>query len=273
MLTLLDEPTNRMKNFEILRTPGGIRFGLLGNKGPTPGPTVFAFAGSVEDALTLPQFNRCGLLLHEQGCLCVSVDLPCYAEDVRPGDSGDASGTLVTGDWRRRLEKGEDLMQGFVTRASSVLSHLIAEEFTDPAKVAAYGISRGAFAALHLAARDPRVRSIAGIAPLVDFLALREFAGLENHAGARAQALVHHASRLAGRSIWLSIGNNDDRVDTDRVVAFARAVTKTSFAANEDHSAGRTPVDVELHVCPSIGHSAPAHSDEMAAAWILKKLK
>lgn len=254
--------------FKLSRIPSGIRFGILGGPPSQPAPTLFGFAGSAEDALGLPQFSKTADLLVANGWLAVSLELPAYGEDVRKGESGDPSGTLVIQDWRARLNRGENLMADFVHRCSAVLDHLIDQKWTDPSRVAAYGISRGAFAAVHLAAHDPRVRCIAGIAPLVDFLALREFAGMESNEATKACALIHLAPKLAGRSIWMTVGNNDDRVDTDRVIAFARAVAKHAAPKSADEK----PADVELHVCPSMGHAAPRNADEDAAAWISRKL-
>jgi len=270
-----------MSNLTVLRTTGGIRFGLLGEKGTSPAPTVFGFAGSVEDALTLEQFNKCGLvlsgqdcgpILSRQHCLAVSLDLPAYGEDIRPGDSGDVGGTLVIGDWRRRIERGEPLVGDFTRRASAVLDHLIREGYTDPGRVAAYGHSRGGFMGLHFAAVDPRVRCVAAFAPLVDFLAVTEFAGMENDAAAKSLALIRHADKLAGRSIWICIGNDDDRVDTDRVIAFARKVTSASLAAGRVAGGERPVADVELHVMPLAGHALHDTASEEGAAWIASRL-
>jgi hypothetical protein len=46
---------------------------------------------------------------------------------------------------------------------------------------------------LHFAAVDPRVRCVAAFAPLVEFLALKEFGGTQNAAAAESLALIHHA--------------------------------------------------------------------------------
>ena len=60
------------------------------------------------------------------------------------------------------------------------------------------------------------VKCVAAFAPVTDLLALREFRGMEKHAATRSLAIINYADKLAGRPIWLCIGNQDDRVDTDK---------------------------------------------------------
>jgi hypothetical protein len=119
--------------------------------------------------------------------------------------------------------------------------------------------------ALHFAAAEPRVRCVAAIAPVTTLPPLREFKGLENHAGARALAVSHVADRLAGRAVWLCIGNADDRVNTDDAIAFSRAVVKASASR-------KAPVPVELHVMPVLGHGQHETAHDEVAAWVRKQL-
>src|SRR5438105_2232789 len=56
--------------------------------------------------------------------------------------------------------EGEDFVGDTVRRSIAVLDYLVAQRYTDPARVAAFGTSRGAFMAFHFAAVDRRVRSI-----------------------------------------------------------------------------------------------------------------
>jgi hypothetical protein len=65
----------------------------------------------------------------------------------------------------------------------------------------------------------------------------------------------------------LSIGNNDQRVDTDRAIAFSRAMVQ----ANARQSSEAKPlIPVELVVAPSAGHSKIDHAHELLAAWLMK---
>ena len=157
-----------------LSTPDGIRFGLVGAKQTKPAPTLLIFAGSLEQSLEDANYNGAGTVAAQHGFLLVSLDLPSHGRQKRVDERAGLDG------WRDRIAKGENIVAQFVAQASSVLDFLIAQGYTDPARVAVSGTSRGGFLALHLAAADPRVHSVVAFAPVTDLLALREFAGIGN---------------------------------------------------------------------------------------------
>lgn len=258
------------KDVKILQTESGIRFGLLGEKGPTPAPTLFVFAGGIEETLGNDAYAEVGHILGKNGYIIVTLDLPCHGQDVR---SGEIPNSLNC--WRSRLEKGDDFVVDFVAKASAVLDYLISKGYTNPHQVAASGNSRGAFMAVHFAAAEPRVKCVAAFIPLTNLLIPFEFAGMESMespAGkaafqkARALALTNVAAKLAGRPIWVCIGNDDNRVGTDNAIAFTRRIVEASHLQGE-----RAPI--ELHVTATEGHGVYATGHEDAAAWILARLK
>jgi hypothetical protein len=107
---------------------------------------------------------------------------------------------------------------------------------------------------------------VAAFAPVTDLAALREFAGQRDQPSVSQLALVAHADKLAGRGVWMCIGNNDERVDTDLAIATTRALVRSSIAA------GHAP-KIELHVMTSEGHTIHPTAHEEAAAWIGALLK
>lgn len=246
-----------------LTTPGGVSYGMVGEKAATPSPTLFIFSNTVERSLGDPDFNRLGLLLRQRkGFILVSLDMPAHGQDRRPGDTK----TQLAG-WRERLAGGEDIVASLMPKVSAVLDALVANGTTDPARVGAYGISRGGFMALHFAAVDPRIKWLVAFSPVTDLLALDEFNGMAGNAQTRALAVVRVASRLAGRPIWMSIGNNDDRVGTDKAIALSRRIVEESLAQ------GKLP-NVELHIYATRGHSSiPAQHDTAADWWIAQMEK
>src|SRR5207247_2644543 len=137
---------------------------------------------------------------------------------------------------------------------------------TDAKKVAICGTSRGGFMALHFAAVEPRIRCVAAFAPVTDLPALSEFSGMDKHAPTMGLDLRRHADKLAGRSMWLCIGNADERVGTDQAITFTRKVVAASVAAKK-------PADVELHVMPTIGHRIHVTAHEEAAAWFAARIQ
>lgn len=245
---------------KVLQTPGGIRFGIRGDKKQTPAPTLLVCAQTIQGTLASEDYNKIGRLLAREGFLSVALDLPCHGKDERAGEPAGLNG------WAARLAKDEDLVADFTKKASAVLDYLIAEGYTDPKQVATAGTSRGGFIALHFGAANPRVRCVVAFAPVTDLLALREFAGMEKNDKTNALSLGRQAERLAGRPIWLCIGNNDQRVDTDRAIAFTRRVVQASAAAKK-------PPLVELHVMTSAGHTIHPTAHDEAAAWLAKQFR
>ncbi len=240
----------------ISTAPEGIRYGLVGNHDGTPAPTLFVFAGGIETSLKHPIYSQACNLLREKGARCVSLDLPCHGMDIRPGEPEGLKG------WRHRVDQGEDLMKDLLAGASAVLDHLIAKGLTDPERVLASGTSRGGYAAMQLAAHDQRVDAVAAFAPVTDLRALSEFEGLKGSPSAQPLGLLEYAGKLAGRNLWMIIGDRDDRVGTRHTVNLALEVSKR--AAEE-----KLTTRVELHVEPAEGHQLPPGSYQRAAKWLL----
>jgi dienelactone hydrolase len=239
-------------------TSDGIRFGLLDSGQARRAPALLNLSGTLEDSLTNPDFYRVTKVLAPRGVVCVSIDLPCHGRERREGEPENG----LAG-WRQRLELDESVVADLVSRASAVLDSLVESERVDPLRIAACGTSRGGFAALHFAAADPRVGCVAAFAPVTDLLALAEFSGLEENVLVRSLDLVNAADVLRDRRVWVCIGNNDERVGTDRAIAFARGVWRAAAAC------GR-PAHVELHVMAVEGHRVHATAHDEAAAWIAK---
>lgn len=246
---------------QILKTGSGVRYGIWPAKPAQPVPTVFIFAGSVEDTLNNAYFRQAGNQLAQQGYLCVSVDLPCHGLEVlapeRPGIEG----------WSDRVEKGEDFVAEATGRFRQVLDHLVETKLTNPEKVAALGTSRGGYMAVQFAAAEPRIKAVAAFAPVTDLAVLREFQQQAKHELVQKLSLRQQADALSGRSIWLIIGDRDDRVGTDEAIQFCRAITKASLQQQ------KSPL-VDLHVVTEPqGHTTPKGAAEQAAVWIDAQLQ
>jgi len=238
----------------------GVRFGVWGKNPRLPAPTLFVFAGTIEQSLGHAYYRQCGNDLAEQGFLCVSMDLPGHGADCRPGEPKGISC------WRHRAERSEDFVAELNAKLSQVLDHLVGKGYSDPGKVAACGTSRGGYVALRFAASEPRVRCAAAFAPVVDFRAVSEFRGVEP-ALLAPFALTSHVDKLAAKAVWIVIGDRDARVDTDSAIAFARALSKASVEKDLKGT-------VELHVLPEpAGHTTPRGSSERAALWIREQLR
>lgn len=231
---------------------------MLPPRSDEPAPTLLLLAQTAEGTLMTEPYCRLGRLLHARGWNVASLDLPCHGSDARAGEPAELVG------WAHRAAAGEDVVADFRRRVGEVVDDLVARGLADPARLAAAGTSRGGFLALHAAAGDPRIRSVAAFAPATDLLALREFSGQETSPLVRRLSLLHAAAALADRWAWMIIGHDDDRVGTDRAVALARAIS----AAAAD--AGTTP-RVTLHVAPVPGHRSLAEWHDQAAEWLYQR--
>lgn len=238
-------------------TPDGIEYGLWNRTDNEPAPVLLVLASTIEQTLGKSYYRQCGNELAEHGWVCVSIDLPCHGEQAREGEPSGLAG------WSYRLAKGEDVVSQFNARLSKVLDHLIATGVADSKRIAVCGTSRGGFLALHFAAHDERVECVAAFAPVTDPRVVNEFVATAEKPLVKQANLENQAERLAGRPVWIVIGDQDRRVGTDRAAAFASRLKAVAREKQMDNRA-------VLHVVPEPrGHTTPKGSSERAAAWIL----
>lgn len=246
---------------QIHRLPDGVRFAVIGERPSQPAPTLFVLQGSLESIEGEPTYTKVVRILSGSGFIGVALDAPAHGENMRVGEPPELKG------WRARVERGEDFVSSFVGHARSVLDYLIAEGYTDPEKVAACGTSRGGFLAFHFAAMEPRIKLVAGISPVTDLMALQEFEGIPASEGAGKLSLAKLALQLAGRRVWVSIGNHDLRVGTDRAIEFTRALVTNAAPPRRTDAV----IPVELLVSPTAGHANIDAAHELLAAWIIRQ--
>lgn len=242
-------------------TVDGVQYGLWGNPTTQPAPTLFVLASTIDETLGNPTYRQCGNELVKLGYMCVSIDLPCHGTQTRDGEPTGLNG------WSFRVSKNDDFVAECNRRLSGVLDHLIRTGVTDAERVAACGTSRGGFLALHFAAYDRRVKCAAGFAPVTDLAALREFSDDQQHPLVTTLRLVHHADQLAGRPVWIVIGDRDDRVGTGNAFEFMNRLSEVAQEKN-------IPSQTELHIISEPrGHTTPAaYRLKPPAEWIHRQL-
>lgn len=243
-------------NTELMQktTTSGTAFAMLPPHSGAPAPTLLLLAMAGIDTLTTEPYCRVGWLLHAQGWNVASLDLPCHGADSRTGEPPELEG------WAARTAVDDDFVAAFQRRVNDVIAHLVASGLADFARIAAAGTSRGGFMAFHAAAGNPRIRAVAAFAPVTDLAALREFSGQKANPLVQRLALANAAETLADRAAWIVIGNADARADTDRAVAFARAL------AGEGQKR-LLACEVALRVLPVPGHASFPEWHDEAAAW------
>lgn len=241
-------------------TPDDVAYGVWGDLVGKPAPTLFILASTIDDTLASAYFRQCGNELAELGYILVSIDLPCHGTQTTEGQPAGLSG------WSHRVGNDEDIVAEANVRLSNVLDDLIKTGLTDPTRVAAAGTSRGGFLAIHFAAHDKRVKAAAGFAPVTSLAALREFRTRQDHPLVSRLSLINHAEKIAGRPVWIIIGDRDERVGTHHAIELA---SKLSSVAKERD----IPSNVELHVMSEPrGHTTPRGASSMAAAWVHRQL-
>ncbi len=248
---------SEIKRFE---TPEGVKYGVWGKATKKPAPILFALGGTIESILKSAYFRQCGNELADSGYRTVSIDIPCHGEQCPKGQP------CGLGGWSYRAAKGEDFVAESNKRLSRVLDHLIKTGVADPERIVSSGTSRGGFLAIHFAAFDKRVKCALGFAPVTDLAALSEFRKTKEHPLVKKLSLAEQADNLAGRPVWIIIGDQDERVSTRAAYEVAHRITEASRKK-------KLPSRVQLHIMPEPrGHTTPHGASKMAAEWILSHL-
>lgn len=249
-------------HIETLKTRAGIDAYHVGpplNEGPLP--TLIYFALSGEESLTLDPFNQPIVFLKEQPIRKISFTLPYHG--------GAYAATETISLWAKDLVSGRDFVSPFIDNVIAALDELINDGYIDSNHIAAAGLSRGGFMACHLAAKDKRISTILGFAPLTQFSLMTEFHATATPALAESLSLMEIIDLLVGKKLRFYIGNRDTRVGTPQCFEFINALVETSFKNKL-----RSP-PVELIISPSIGHKGHGTGPEIfkeGADWITKAL-
>jgi hypothetical protein len=98
-------------------------------------------------------------------------------------------------------------------------------------------------------------------------LALTEFAGVTPAQVAAMSLDDGVLEKLAGRTVWISIGNSDDRVSTDDCIQFTRRLVATNRRLQPKVNL----IPVHLHIGVSAGHRSPDDAYVSAADFLLAR--
>ncbi|MGV3661563.1 MAG: alpha/beta hydrolase family protein [Prosthecobacter sp.] len=261
MLQGLSPSSAVAREIKVMQTPGGAYYGLGVEKRDKPAPTLFIIGNPMAmlEKEGMRYLLETGEALARKGWVYVVLDPACEGHDLKPGQPASLSG------WAVHSKAKEDFLGPYVRNCVEVLDHLIAEGVTDAQQVAVQGVSRGGFCALHFAAREPRIKAVVGISPVTNPLALKEFAGVTAEQVADI-SLDRVLEPLVGRTVWISIGNADDRVSTDDCIAFSRRLVATTRTLRPEMSL----FPVHLRVGVSAGHRSPDDAYALAADFLLK---
>lgn len=175
------------------------------------------------------------------GHAVASFDLPHHGEQVNRFGQG------IDG-FCAAFCAGADPFVQFIEQGKAVIDACLAQGIGQGGVVAC-GVSRAAYCALRLAAAERRIRAVAGLAPVMDWRRLREFAAVRDQPNVAALALDHWAEELADRPLYLAIGNHDTRVGSDACARFVLRLLEARQTQNDPSPA------LQFYLVDSPGHS------------------
>lgn len=221
-------------------------------KGPLP--SIFYFALSGPDSLTLDPYNQPVQFLQGQEIRFFSLTLPAHEEGLSPHNAISV--------WAEEMAKGVDLLHPFFDAVQKAVDYTVQQKLADPHKLGVMGLSRGGFIASHVAARDKRFQHMVQFAPVTRLEKAKEFHAMQGNSILHSLDLFTLAPEIADRNIRLYIGNKDTRVDTRSCFEFMEHLTQ--------HAPTKFP-PISLFINPSIGQYGHGTSPEIfreGAHWL-----
>lgn len=204
-----------------------------------PLPAFFYFSISGKESLTLDPFNQPVTALSGLPLRIFSLDVPGHTTGHNPRD--------ILSLWAKEIREGHNFLSTFCSHVENALRALSKRGCLIDGKVGVAGLSRGAFLALHAAARLPTLNPILGFAPLIT----------PRIPSLKHLDVFHLIPDLMTKTIRLQIGANDTLVGTEIARRFAEELP------------------IELIIYPSIGHKGHGTPPEMfheGALWMAKQL-
>lgn len=226
-----------------------------------PLPAFIYFALSGEESLGTPPYNEPITLLQREAIHCFSFTLPAHGHGFE--------NKSAISQWAKDLEKKPSLLNSFIESCKINIQNLIDQGYIDPKHIAVGGLSRGGFIATHLAAKDNRIKTILGYAPLTDLAYLDEFKALPDQSLVHSLSLEAITGYLTKKKLRFYIGNRDTRVGTVPCFNFINKLVE------EAHIQGLRSADVELIISPSVGHKGHGTLPPVFASgveWLKKEL-
>lgn len=222
-----------------------------------PLPTLFYFALSGKDSIELDPYNQPVALLAASPVRVFSFTIPGHGEGLKNSEA--------LRNWAESFAKGENPIANFIDAALENIDFLIQTGYVDTQKMATAGLSRGAFIAAHLAAREERISHLLGFAPLTRLDLVHEF-----HAQSVERLnLENLISKLVNKNVHFYIGNLDKRVHTEECFRFIHNLA--TYAAEKRIR----NLNFELSIVPSIGHLGHGTSPEtflLGINWLKAKM-
>jgi hypothetical protein len=150
--------------------------------------------------------------------------------------------------FRDRILEGTDPTVAFIERSKAVLKYCVDQKWVKPDRIVVSGISRFGYYAFRLMAEDDSLKIGGGFSPVTDWRDLSEFEEQRDLDVVKDLRLSLWAEKLAGKKIYMAIGNHDDRVSTLSCAQFFLDLNAANRKRGFDGSL------VDFFVTPDIGH-------------------
>ena len=222
-------------------------------------PACFYFALSGEESLSLQPYNSPAMQMQDPQLRIFSLTLPGHG----PGFDKQRAMSY----WAAEMKKGNHPIEECIEKSAQAVAWLIGQKIIDPHHLAVCGLSRGAFIATHLAAREKAVKYLLAFAPLTRLEEIPEFAEIPSCSSLDLSSLVEELTHL--HNIRFYIGNRDRRVGTETSFRFIRRL------ADHAHEKRARQLHAELFITHSIGHRGHGTAPETfaeGASWLKNKI-
>lgn len=221
---------------------------------------LLTFAGDRDTALTDVIYAETARIFLAHGYRVASFDLPNH------GVCANKYGEGIAG-MRNAFIAGNDPFDTFVKDGKAVIDSCIKKGFARPGRIVVSGTSRAGYLALRLLAEDKRIAAAAVYSPVTDWRDLSEFTVEKTRADLAAIRLSKFSDKLAGKPVFIMIGNQDDRVSTASCSHFYGDLV----AANTRHAFKDSRLCFRLKNAP--GHRTFASWHEEGAKFLMQEVR
>ncbi len=176
--------------------------------------------------------------------------------------------------WLRAFYEQKAPFEEFFRTVCAGIEWLISEKIIHPDQLAAGGLSRGAWIATHIAAREKRIKTLLGFAPLTRFQELPDYQpyledlSFSNYLDAwNLRSLTEQLLHL--KHVRYYIGGRDRWVSTDACYRFVRELTEKGHALHARH------LNVEFRMTPSVGlkgHGTTPETFSEGCQWLINQI-
>jgi dienelactone hydrolase len=250
-------------NFTVDTKTEKIECSLVSPKNPSKNAGILLnISATREYALHDPLQSTPTIPFLEAGHYVLSFDLAHHGSRIKYPDT---EGKELKG-MALALLDGNDPFEQFINDGKAALDWCKTQNIGTNGKTVAYGVSRGAYCCLRLAASDSRVYAIAGPSPVTTWHPVTEFSStISQSLDLNKFDIQNWIDSLGEKAVYLSVGSQDDIVSTNACVDFAIKLFK--------HQKDVLPENIllnELHVVDSPSHSPSIKSRLDATRFLLE---